>query len=335
MKHLPPLNALPAFEAAARLLSVKEAADELAVTPGAVSQMLKALETQLGVKLFDRVNRGIRLTEAGREYLPPVRAALRQIAEATRRQRESCESSLLTLSVTPFFASAWLVPRLAAFHTAHPDLDLHLVTGDGNPEGVDAAIRHGCGGYPGLVSDLVMAVEVVPVAAPALVERFGTPDGPADLLRWPRVHNTDRAGWCSWFRFQGIDEIGPQRGTAFGDPGLLLQAVLAGQGAGLLPAAMVALDVEAGRLVRLAEVALIERFAYYLVYPEAAGERPKIAAFRHWLLDAAGADRPLASPGAETSEAHEPAQEARRAPRSRAAALGPRRGAGSFRGHRG
>src|SRR5437868_3031554 len=128
MNKLPPLNALKAFEAAARHLSVKTAAAELSVTPGAVSQMLKTLELHLGRKLFDRVNRGIVLTEAGRTYLPPVRKAFRQIAEASRRVAVEEDRGLLTVSVTPFFASAWLVPRLASFQMVHPDIDLRIVT---------------------------------------------------------------------------------------------------------------------------------------------------------------------------------------------------------------
>jgi LysR family glycine cleavage system transcriptional activator len=112
---LPPLNALRAFEATARHLSVKHAADELCVTPGAVSQMLKALELHLGVKLFRRVNRGIFLTDAGQGYLPPVRNAFRQIADASRRVAVSADAGVLTVSVTPFFAAAWLVPRLKDF----------------------------------------------------------------------------------------------------------------------------------------------------------------------------------------------------------------------------
>ncbi|HEY4041042.1 MAG TPA: LysR family transcriptional regulator, partial [Rhodopila sp.] len=118
--RLPPLNALRAFEATARHLSVKHAADELCVTPGAVSQMLKALEQYLGTALFRRVNRGIMLTDAGQAFLPPIRNAFRQITEATRRATASAEPAFLTVSVTPFFAAAWLVPRLKSFQSAHP-----------------------------------------------------------------------------------------------------------------------------------------------------------------------------------------------------------------------
>jgi LysR family glycine cleavage system transcriptional activator len=293
-QRLPPLNALRAFEATARHLSVKNAAEELCVTPGAVSQMIKALELHLGIKLFQRVNRGIYLTDAGQSYLPPVRNAFRQIAEASRRITVATETGILTVSVTPFFAAAWLVPRLKQFQDAHPDIDLQVVTSntlvDFSRDGVDVAVRHGLGRYPGLCSHRVVAVEIVPVAAPMLVARLGAPTTPAELTRWPHVHDAERKGWHLWFQAQGIDEIGPPRGPSFDDSGLLLKAVLAGQGAGLLPAAMVAPDLADGRLVKLADVVLLEDFAYYLVYPEASYERPKVAAFRAWILDAAAGD---------------------------------------------
>jgi LysR family glycine cleavage system transcriptional activator len=291
---LPPLNALRAFEATARHLSVKNAAEELHVTPGAVSQMLKALELNLGVTLFQRVNRGILLTEVGQVYLPAIRNAFRQIDEATKRITVSADTGILTVSVTPFFAAAWLVPRLKGFQDAYPDIDLQVVTSnalaDFSRDGVDVAVRHGLGRYPGLRSERVVAVEVIPVAAPALVTRLGAPTILAEMTRWPHVHDADRKGWQLWFQAQGIDEIGPPRGPAFDDSGLLLKAVLAGQGAGLLPAAMVAPELAEGRLVKLADVVLIENFAYYLVYPEASRARPKVAAFRTWILNAAASD---------------------------------------------
>jgi len=292
--RLPPLNALRAFEATARHLSVKNAADELCVTPSAVSQMLKTLELHLGVKLFTRVNRGIFLTNAGQDYLPPVRNAFRQIAEASRRIAVSADSGTLTVSVTPFFATAWLVPRLKELRDAQPDIDLQVVTSnapaDFSRDGVDVAVRHGLGRYPGLCSERVVAVEIVPVAAASLVAKLGPPTGPAALTRWPHVHDAERKGWHLWFQAQGIDDIGNPRGPAFDDSGLLLQAVLAGQGAGLLPAAMVAAELADGRLIKLSDVALLEAFAYYLVYPEASRERPKVAAFREWMLATARRD---------------------------------------------
>ena len=291
MEHqLPPLNALRAFEATARHLSVKNAADELCVTPGAVSQLVKTLELHLGVQLFRRVNRGVFLTDAGQAYLPPVRNAFRQISDATQKVAVPAETGLLTVSATPFFASAWLVPRLKSFQDAHPDIDLQVLTSnalaDFSREGVDVAIRHGMGQYPGLASQRVLTVEMVPVAAPALVVEYGKPKKPADLLQWPRVNDADRKGWRLWFEAQGIEDAGPARGPSFDDAGLLLQAVLAGQGAALLPAAMMAPEIARGRLAQLSKATWLEDFAYYLVCPEGSRDRPKVAAFRDWLLGA-------------------------------------------------
>jgi len=287
---LPPLNALRAFEVTARHMSLKSAADELCVTPSAISQMLKALELHLGVTLFKRVNRGIFLTDAGQGYLPPVRNAFRQIADATRRVAASGDAGILTVSVSPFFAAAWLVPRLKDFQDAHPELDLQVMASkalvDFSRDGVDVAVRHGLGRYPGLRSERMFAVELVPVAAPALAARFGAPTAPVELTRWPHVHDAGRKDWHLWFQAQGIDEIGSPRGPAFDDSGLLLKAVLAGQGAGLLPAALVVPDLVEGRLVKLADVIWPEAYAYYLIYPEISHERPKLAAFRTWILNA-------------------------------------------------
>lgn len=287
-QKLPPLNALKAFESAARHLSVKLAAEELCVTPGAVSQMLKTLELHLGTKLFERVPRGIYLTDAGRDYLPSIRNAFRQIAEASRRVAASNDAGVLTVSVTPFFASAWLVPRMASFQDAHPEIDLQIVAGnalvDFSRSGVDVAVRHGLGRYPGLRSDRVVTVEMVVVAAPLLVARRGRPQSPADLADWPQVHDAERKGWSLWFQSNGIAEVRAPRGPSFDDSGLLLKAVLSGQGTGLLPAAMVANEIRDGALIQLLETAQMEEFAYYLVCPDNRQQLPKIAAFREWIL---------------------------------------------------
>lgn len=138
---------------------------------------------------------------------------------------------------------------------------------------------------------------MVPIAAPQLVTRCGHPETPAALTAWPLVHDAERKGWHLWFQTQGVVDIRLPRGPSFDDPGLLMKAVLAGQGAGLLPAALVAPDLAHGRLVKLADVALIEDFAYYLVYPEASHNRAKIVAFRTWILAAAGRPDPTRHAG--------------------------------------
>lgn len=288
--RLPPLNALKAFEAAARHLSIKHAAEELCVTPGAVSQMIKVLEEHLRVRLFERVTRGIYLTDAGHDYLPSIRNAFRQIADASERIAAQRDSGLLTVSATPFFASAWLVPRLSSFREIQPDIDLQIVTSnalvDFSRSEVDVAIRHGLGRYPGLRSDRVVTVEVVAVATPGLVERLGLPGRPSDLAHWPQVHDAERKGWSLWFETHGVPERMAARGPSFDDSGLLLKAILAGQGAGLLPAALVEDELRDGRLVQLSPAVNMEDFAYYLVYPDNKQQQPKISAFRDWILNA-------------------------------------------------
>src|SRR5579872_1148443 len=150
MPNLPPLNALRAFEATARHLSMKRAADELGVTPGAVSQLVRLLEERLGLHLFQRANRGLRLTEAGQAYAVPLHHAFRQIADATR-QVERSEGRKLTVSAPPAFAASWLVPRLGRFRARHPEISLRIGTtrglADFTTDGVDVAIRHGLGRY--------------------------------------------------------------------------------------------------------------------------------------------------------------------------------------------
>ncbi|WP_278490913.1 transcriptional regulator GcvA [Achromobacter insolitus] len=287
IQRLPPLNALRAFEAAARHLSVKDAAQELCVTPGAVSQMIKSLEQHLGVALFLRVNRGIQLTDAGHGFLPPVRNAFRQILAASARISLPPENRVLTVSTTAFFASAWLIPRLHDFHSRHPEIDLQIVTSNAlaafGRDGADIAIRHGLGRYPGLHSEHLLTVEVAPVASADLVAKLGTPLKPDDLLGWPRVHDEGRNGWQLWFAAQGVEDSGTPRGPAFDDGSLLLKAVATGQGAGLLPVAMVQDELTAGRLIRLAGDAWLEEFGYYLVWPGRGALPDKAQVFRNWL----------------------------------------------------
>jgi LysR family glycine cleavage system transcriptional activator len=286
--RMPSLNGLRAFEVTARHLSMKRAAEELCVTPSAVSQLLKGLESELGLSLFRRDNRAIALTVAGQALLPPVRNAFRLIADAADRVRGDTHGGVLTISVTAFFAESWLVPRLGDFHARHPDIDLriiaattlsNLVTGE-----ADVAIRHGLGAYRGMVSELLMTPPVVPVASAGLLARLGHPADAEALLEWPKIHDADRGGWAMWFASQGVEDPGSARGPSFDDPGLLRTAVLAGQGAGLLPAPLVESYFSNGTLVAVGAEALIGEFAYYLVVPRSNASRANITAFRCWIL---------------------------------------------------
>jgi LysR family glycine cleavage system transcriptional activator len=289
--RVPNLNGLRAFEAAARLLSIKDAAAELHVSPSAVSQLIRGLELELGTALFHRGHRQLGPTAAGQTLLPPLRTAFRLMSEAAERVRREPEQGRLTVSTTAFFAETWLAPRLAGFTDRHPDLDVHvaadvalsnLAAGE-----ADVAIRHGLGDYPGMQSDLLLAPAIVPVAAPSLVARQGLPATSADLVHWPKVHDGDRGAWALWFMKQGIEVSAPLRGPSFDDAGLLKAAALAGHGAALLPAPLVAPLIAAGDLVELGPAASLDQIAYYLVVPKAALSRPKVTAFRTWINEQA------------------------------------------------
>ncbi|MGY4395270.1 LysR family glycine cleavage system transcriptional activator [Sphingomonas sp. UYAg733] len=285
---MPVLNGLRTFDVVARHLSMKHAAEELCVTPSAVSQQLRGLEDELGVALFRRANRAIYLTDAGQSLLPGVRQAFRLMAEAADRVRGGVESGVLTISVTPFFAETWLVPRLADFQDRHPTIDLRVMAATGLANlaagEADIAIRHGLGKYRDMVSDLLIAPMVVPVASPDLVARLGSPAHAAGLLDWPKVHGADRGGWALWFEHQGLALPGAARGASFDDVGLLRIAILSGHGVGLLPAALAEPDISDGGLIALADPALLDGLAYYLVTPVATTLRPPIMAFRDWAL---------------------------------------------------
>jgi LysR family glycine cleavage system transcriptional activator len=283
---------------------MKEAAAELSVTPGAVSQLVRGLEQRLGVELFRRGNRSLVLTEAGQSYFAPIRHAFRQIGEATRRLRAQPNAGVLTVSAPPAFAAAWLVPRLGRFRTAHLDIELNIATTRGlanfAADGVDVAIRHGLGRYPGLRCDRIASVAMVPVCSPHLLATLaGSPRQPADLLGLPLLHDAERQDWALWFQAQDVADLGhaASRGISFDDQTLLIRAAASHQGVALVTDTLARAELEQGTLVRVLDVAWPQEFAYWLVCPRAAAGQPKIAAFRNWLVSESA--RP-ASRGART-----------------------------------
>lgn len=287
-RRLPPLNALRAFEAAARHLSFTKAADELNVTQAAISHQVKALEERLGMALFRRLNRALLLTDAGQSYLPPLREAFDQMAGATERLRARDARRALTVTTLPSIAAKWLVPRLGRFRHAHPDIDvridasLHLT--DFARENVDVALRYGRGKWDGMRADRLMTENFFPVCTPALLEGEHRLRKPSDLLHHTLLHDDSRTDWAMWFLAAGIVGGDPTRGPAFTDSSLVLQAAVDGQGVALGRSALAAADLEAGRLVKPFDISLPAVFAYYLVCPEATADHPKIASFRSWLL---------------------------------------------------
>ena len=297
--HLPPFAALRAFEAAARHLNFSRAADELHLTHGAISHQMKALEAGLGVRLFRREGRRMLLTDAGQLFASRLRDALDELADAVAAVTTPGEQQALTLSVLPSFASLWLIPRLASFHARHPEIDVNVrasfALAEFSADGVDAAIRIGRGGWPGVTAEKLFDEEVFPVASPRL--KGGLPLKPAELGRFTLLRS-EREPWAPWFKALGLDLREPERGPAYSDETLLLQAAAQGIGIALARGAMAAADLAAGRLIRLFPDKVPRRSAYYLVYPRANAGLARVKAFREWILEKARLSAPRgATPG--------------------------------------
>src|SRR6476469_7187320 len=210
LRRLPPLNALKAFEAAARHESFTRAAEELCVTQGAVSHQVKALEAELGIKLFNRERQRLIITEAGRDYLAVLRDAFDRIAVGTERLVQRQTSGVLTVSTSPDFAAKWLVNRLGRFAEAHPDVDLRVSATmhhvDFAREEVDLAVRHGDGNWPGLDTTRLSSEQLFPVCSPKLLTGRRALAKPADILKYPLIHMDSRADWTKWLQAAGVDD---------------------------------------------------------------------------------------------------------------------------------
>ena len=293
-RRLPPLNALRAFEAAARHLSFTRAAQELNVTQAAVSHQVKALEERLGVKLFHRRNRALLLSEAGQAYLPPLRDAFDGLAAATERVLARDSSGALTVSALSSFAATWLVPRLKRFRELHADIEVRLTASDHlvdfAREDVDIAIRYGRGEWPGLRADRFLTEDIFPVCSPALLGGAQPLRRPGDLRHHTLLHDDMRESWRMWLLAAGVDDIDAYRGPGFSHSNLVIRAAIDAQGVALGRSALVQAELEAGTLVRPFRVSLPAEYAYYVVCPEVTAERPKEQAFRDWVLGEARAE---------------------------------------------
>ncbi len=294
VRQLPPLNALRAFEAAARHLSFTKAADELHVTQAAVSHQVKTLEEYLGVQLFQRRNKAVLLTEAGQLCLPGLREGFDRLAAAIATVRAKGAENLLSVTVTPSVAAKWLVPRLDRFRAVQPTIDVRIDAStalvDLARESFDLGIRYGAGHYPGLRTDLLLDEDISPVCSPRLLDGPQPLKSPADLRAHTLLHTEWSArgdawpDWRMWLLAAGAPDVDWTRGTQFNDPTLAIQAAIEGQGVALGRSALVQHDLARGRLVRPFDLSVPGKFSYYVVSTRAAAERPKVSAFRDWLL---------------------------------------------------
>jgi len=297
-QRLPPLNGLRAFEAAARHLSFVRAADELAVTPGAVSHQVKTLEDYLGVPLFRRQARGIRLTEAGQDALPLLRDAFDRLVQVSERLEGQRTAGTLVVSASPTFAAKWLVPRIETFNEQYPEIELRLDAAkrvvDLDREDVDAAIRFGTGREKGLEAWPLFddPDEIFPVCAPDLLSGPYALSRPEDLAHHVLLHADWKVGgttwpnWPAWLAAAGVNEVDGSRGPRLTTWGMAIQSARAGQGVALGSRLLVADELRSGELVRPFDTVLHapDKLGFYLVCPEAAAARPKVRSFCEWLL---------------------------------------------------
>jgi len=274
-------------------MSFSRAADELHVTPAAISHQIHALEQDLGVRLFHRMNRSIELTASARVLLPGLSEAFAGIQSSVRRLRAHNDTGTLTVTASPSFAAKWLVLRLHRFQEQCLEVDVRISATDNLVDltqgDFDIAVRYGTGNYPGLDVELLFTNEVFPACSPQLLTTgppLRTPDHlPLHNLIHDQTVERDPLvpTWPMWLKAAGVKNVPATTGLSFNNMHLALDAAIAGHGVVLAQSTIAAADLAAGRLVRLFSLALPDQFAYYIVTAPGALERPKVRAFRDWL----------------------------------------------------
>jgi len=292
--RLPSLTALRAFEAAARHMSFAKAADELFVTPAALSYQIKALEAELGQPLFRRLNRAVELTEAGRALAPGASDAFGQLMSSWRNVRRMQDSGVLTVTAGPAFTAKWLAPRLYDFAQAHPDIELRFVAGlkfaDFDRDEVDVAIRFGVDADPSLHAEPLIEEWVTPMMTPQMAEQI---QDPTDLAEANLIHDhsmltiSSEGSWDTWASAQGI-ELDVSHGPSFSQADHALDAAMSGAGVVLGRVSLAARAIEAGRLVAPFSLGVVVSPKFRFVCPKGYENRPKIAAFHDWILEEIG-----------------------------------------------
>jgi LysR family transcriptional regulator, glycine cleavage system transcriptional activator len=290
---LPPLLAVRAFEAAARLGGFQNAGEELHVSAGAVAHQVKQLESWLGVILFQRLPRGVVLTPAGRHYAEALKPLLNGLAEVSESVRRRGDDRVVTVTSVPSLVSRWLMPRLGRLREQHPEIDMRVLASlhpvDFLREGVDVAIRLGPGPYPGLMADVLMEENFYAVCSPAFLAKAGPFREPADLLRHALLHDEldaripDEIVWPRWFKAFGITYRGPTR-PSFSHTYLTLEAAANGQGIAVAGEPFFAEDLKTGRLVRALPHRVTGPYRFHLLRPSESEARPAVKAFCDWVL---------------------------------------------------
>ncbi|QBY00682.1 LysR family transcriptional regulator [Rhodophyticola sp. CCM32] len=295
---MPPLAAIRVFEAAARHENFTRAAAELSMTQASVSYQIKVLEERIGAPLFLRQPRKVVLTEIGRQLAAPTIEAFEKL-RITYGTGQDRLGRTLSISTLPSFASNWLAQRIGGFQMAHPDLAVRV---DANPDNidfarseVDLAIRYGQGDWPGLEADFLMPCEFTPMLSPDLLARAGGTLNPADLLDMHMIDPTD-SFWRFWFDQAGVStpDLTTRVGSQLGSQVTEARAVMAGQGVAMFTPRFFRYELETGRLVQPFDLVVTDGRGYWLIYPKARRNVPKIKAFRRWILAEAEADNAAA-----------------------------------------
>ncbi len=297
MLRLPPLNALRAFEAAARHSSFARAADELCVTPGAISRHVLKLESYLGAKLFIRAHAQVELTLSGQSYLLEIREAFERISQATTTTRTTgLNERLLRITVPPTCAARWLVPRLAHFHAEHPQISIQLTTShnavDFGRDDVDAAIQYGRDVGPELTAQRLFDEVLLPVCSAAVAEQKPVLRRPRDVIRHVLLHSIRRPNdWPDWFAGAGVDDPPLDKSMAFENSTLTYQGAVDGLGVAIAQVAFVIDEIARGRLVAPVDVRLKSELAYFLVVPRDRAQLHKLRLFNEWAASEAATTR--------------------------------------------
>jgi LysR family glycine cleavage system transcriptional activator len=308
-KPLPPLSALRAFEAAARHLSLKKAAEELNVTPAAVSHQIQQLEEALDARLFHRGHRSIALTEIAQIFIPKLQQGFDCLHEAVEQVRDRRGADVLAISTAPSFASLWLMPRLHQFVIAHPEIDVQVSTrirqfaklprgqrGDVDSvlqwvDECDAVIVFGNGDYPGMDVDRLLPLSITPLCSPALLRGEDALRTPDDLRRCMLLHDErgmlyeGRSFWDTWLDAAGVRGVDTSRGPHFSHSTLALEAAMAGRGVVTSTLELVAAAIKMGHLVAPFPLAVKLASSYYLVSNKSSSSREVVRLFRQWLLE--------------------------------------------------
>ncbi|WP_416900304.1 MAG: transcriptional regulator GcvA [Minwuia sp.] len=296
------MNALRAFEAAARHESFKAAAEELSVTPAAVGHQIRTLEDYLGVELFTRLNRSVELTDRARRVLPGLTAAFDSMVDTLAILDDPDESHVINVSTVPSFAVKWLIPRLERFNRSYPDYDVRISASvdlaDFRRDHIDCSIRFGRGIYPGLKVWKILDDTILPAASPSLLEQQGPAESPADLARFALVHDDSlrfdpmTPDWRAWLTAAGVDDIVDwRRGAHFSFADHALQAAIDGVGIVLARRSIAEQDIADGRLVPLFATEQPLTMSYWFATVPEKAEQPRIVAFRDWMLAEAAEER--------------------------------------------